>query len=255
MLANYHTHTPLCHHAVGEEREYVEHAIRGGIKILGFADHSPQFYKDDFVSGIRMTPAEAEGYLSRVRRLAEEYKDDITIYAGFEAEYFPDIFPRLQAFCRDYGVDYLIMGQHLLDKERDGQFMSAPFAEKEPLTHFVDLLLEGLGTGSFTYLAHPDMVHFIGDEEHHVKELTRLCRGVKALGLPVEVNMLGYVDKRHYPTERFFRIAAEVGNDVIVGCDAHCPAFLSDIEGQNGTRAFAEHLGCRIIETVPFRKI
>ncbi|MBQ4064870.1 MAG: histidinol phosphate phosphatase, partial [Clostridia bacterium] len=133
--------------------------------------------------------------------------------------------------------------------------MSNPFDDNGTLTHFIDQLLEGLSTGSFTYIAHPDMVHFVGDPEHRRSELTRLCRGVKALGLPIEVNMLGYVDKRHYPTESFYRIVAETGNDVIVGCDAHTPSFLSDVEGQNATRAFAESLGCHIIETVPFCKI
>ena len=41
MLANYHTHTARCHHASGSEREYIEAAIAGGMKILGFSDHAP----------------------------------------------------------------------------------------------------------------------------------------------------------------------------------------------------------------------
>ncbi len=41
MIANYHTHTWRCHHAKGTEREYVERAIEGGLKILGFSDHTP----------------------------------------------------------------------------------------------------------------------------------------------------------------------------------------------------------------------
>lgn len=36
MIANYHTHTWRCRHADGTEREYVERAIEGGLKILGF---------------------------------------------------------------------------------------------------------------------------------------------------------------------------------------------------------------------------
>lgn len=119
MLANYHTHTPRCHHAVGREREYIENAIMSGIKILGFSDHSPQFYKNGFVSGMRMSVNEAPGYIECIKKLADEYKDDIQIFAGFEAEYFPDIFYSLQKLCRDCGADYLIMGQHFLDDERD----------------------------------------------------------------------------------------------------------------------------------------
>ena len=41
MFANYHTHTARCNHASGTEREYVEAAIKSGLKILGFADHTP----------------------------------------------------------------------------------------------------------------------------------------------------------------------------------------------------------------------
>ena len=255
MFANYHTHTPRCHHAVGDEREYIENAIKAGIKILGFADHSPQLFDDGFVSGIRMRPDEAEEYVTKLRRLGEEYKDDITVYVGFEAEYFPALFPALRQFSRDLGVDYLIMGQHCLIHERNDIWVGRPAPDRERLTLYVDQVLEGLATGAYTYLAHPDMFFFTGNEAVFREEMTRLCQGVKALGLPVEVNMLGVMDHRHYPSERFFHIAAEVGNDVIVGCDAHNPAALLDIESQKKTRAFAEQLGCPILETVSFRKL
>ena len=53
MIANYHTHTIRCNHAKGTEREYIEQAIKEGFKILGFSDHVPQPYPDDFYSWIR----------------------------------------------------------------------------------------------------------------------------------------------------------------------------------------------------------
>ena len=40
MLANYHTHTPRCGHAIGSERQYIERAIEEGFKVLGFSDHT-----------------------------------------------------------------------------------------------------------------------------------------------------------------------------------------------------------------------
>ena len=46
MIANYHTHTWRCRYANGTEREYVERAIEGGLKILGFSDHSPYPFPD-----------------------------------------------------------------------------------------------------------------------------------------------------------------------------------------------------------------
>lgn len=254
MIANYHTHTPLCHHAVGDEREYIENAIASGMKILGFSDHSPQFFEDGYVSGMRMTPAEAEGYVSKLRRLAEEYRDQITIRVGFEAEYFPALFPKLQAFCRDFGVDYLIMGQHCLVNETFGFWVGTPRADRKSLAFYVDQVIEGLSTGSYTYMAHPDMYAYSGEEAPFHAEMTRLCEAAKRLSIPLEANMLGFAEKRHYPTERFFKVASEVGNDLIVGCDAHNPAALLDFDSQRGIRAFAERFGT-VLDTVSLRPI
>ena len=255
MLANYHTHTTLCGHAVGDEREYVENAIKAGIKILGFADHSPQIFTDGFVSSIRMRPDQTPAYVEKIRRLGEEYKQDITLYVGFEVEYFPAFFPALRDFGRELGVDYFIMGQHYLFHEKGGVWVALPDPDEKRLTDYVDQVLEGLATGAFTYLAHPDMIQYTGDEAHFRTEMTRLCQGAKALDVPLEVNMLGLADHRHYPSERFYRIAAEVGNAIIVGCDAHNPAALLDVESQKKTRAFAEQFGLYVMDTVPFRKL
>ena len=254
MLANYHTHTARCHHASGSEREYIEAAIAGGMKILGFSDHAPQFYGEDYVSGMRMLPKEAEEYVGTLKRLSDEYKDDIKILVGFEAEYFPRLFPKLRALCAELGVDYLIMGQHCLVDEREGRWIGGPNGDEKELAFFVDQVVEGISTGAFTYIAHPDIYNFTGDEEVYRRETVRLCEAAKRLSVPLEVNMLGAKSKRHYPSERFFKIASEVGNDLIVGCDAHTPVFLSDTASQNELIAFAKRFG-KVLETVEPRKI
>ena len=69
MIANYHTHTWRCRHANGTEREYVERAIEGGLKILGFSDHSPYPFPDGYDSGMRMRLDQVEGYIDTVLAL------------------------------------------------------------------------------------------------------------------------------------------------------------------------------------------
>ena len=39
IQTNWHTHTSRCGHAVGTDEEYVQAAIQGGLKTLGFSDH------------------------------------------------------------------------------------------------------------------------------------------------------------------------------------------------------------------------
>lgn len=255
MLANYHTHTYRCNHADGSEREYIENAINAGMKILGFSDHTPQFYNSGFVSGMRMSVKQAPEYISCIKKLAEEYKDDIKIYVGFEAEYFPDIFEKLQDFCRNYGADYMIMGQHFLDSEEYGIYVGTPHSEPSLLKRYVDQILEGTKTGAFSYLAHPDVFNFVGDDDFYNKEMTRLCEELKKMNIPLEINMLGYEGKRHYPSKRFFNIAKNVGNDVIIGCDAHTPLALSNIRLQNETYDFAVSLGLSPLSKITLKEI
>mgnify|MGYP003878588541 CR=1 FL=1 len=41
MPADYHTHTPLCHHAEGNPQEYIEAALRAGLSEYGVSCHAP----------------------------------------------------------------------------------------------------------------------------------------------------------------------------------------------------------------------
>ena len=63
---NFHSHTVRCQHAVGEEREYVEEAIKEGFEVIGFSDHSPYLFKNGYVSRIRMTMSQLEDYVKTI---------------------------------------------------------------------------------------------------------------------------------------------------------------------------------------------
>ncbi len=253
MTANYHTHTPRCGHARGEEREYIEHAIRGGMKLLGFADHAPYPFPNGYHSGIRMSLAETEGYVDGLLRLRTEYAQEIRILVGYEMEYFPACFDlALQHVCT-YPIDYLILGQHFLGNEYDSAYAGSATDNPARLTTYVNLVLTGLSTGAFSCLAHPDVINFTGDTEHYTREMTRLCTYAKAHGIPLEINFLGLKEHRHYPRDRFWRIAGEIGCDVIFGCDAHWPEMLSDKEIRGEAQAYAAHLGLTVIDTLSLR--
>ena len=86
---NFHSHTVRCQHAVGEEREYVEEAIKEGFEVIGFSDHSPYLFKNGYVSRIRMTMSQLEDYVKTIEALKKEYRENITIFLALEMEYFP----------------------------------------------------------------------------------------------------------------------------------------------------------------------
>lgn len=248
MIANYHTHTWRCGHAEGDERDYVRQAVKAGLKILGFSDHTPyEFDGEPRNRPIRMKPEELPGYAATIRQLAGEYRDQIQIFCGVEAEYYPKYFPRLLELLKENGIRYMILGQHFLGNEVGEPYSGRPCSDPKVLERYVSQTAEALDTGVFTYFAHPDLIHFVGSGTVYEREMRKLCRAAKRAGTPLEINLLGIRENRHYPNERFWRLAAEEGNTVVLGCDAHTPGDVADPESEKKALALVERLGLDLI--------
>ena len=59
--------------------------------------------------------------------------------------------------------------------------------------------------------------------------MSRLCNELKRMDIPLEINILGIGEKKHYPNPKFWEIAAKTGNKVILGLDAHCIRHMGDV--------------------------
>lgn len=254
LIANYHTHTTRCQHAWGTEREYIERAIAAGIKILGFSDHVPCPFKDGFVSKIRMRMSQAKEYVDTIRMLQEEYQDKIKIYVGFETEYIPEFFEEQVELFQKLGCDYMIMGQHFLTSEEQGPYAGRLHDSAEFLRDYVDSIIEGMKTDYFSYLAHPDLNNYNFDNAIYEKEMRRLCEVMKELDIPLELNLLGIMNKKSYPREKFWEIAGNVGNDVILGIDAHKPEQIGDMQTYEKAMKFVETYHLKVIEKLKLRE-
>ena len=222
MDYNYHTHTYRCGHASGTPEEYIQRAISGGIKYMGFSEHMPHVFSDGHESGYRVPMAQIEEYVAELRELRDKYKDKIDIKIGFEMEYYPSQFDIMLKRALDVGAEYLILGQHFIGEEYpSGLYMFRPTYGEEHLREYVDCCIAGMERGYFSYLAHPDLANFTGDTEIYEREMRRLCLHSRKLNIPIEINFLGIRTGRLYPSERFWRIAGEVGAPVTFGFDAH----------------------------------
>ena len=255
MKYNLHTHSFRCNHAAGEDREYVECAIKAGIKVLGFSDHCPQFFpKRDYYSFFRMFPEQAQEYAESVRALQKEYSADIKIMLGFETEYYPKTYDEFISFVRPLKLDYMILGQHFVGNEYDeGSYYSASGGRgKKFLSQYVNQVKEGLDKGIFTYIAHPDIVNFSGDKSFYRRKMSELCRYAKERDIPLEFNLLGYENGRNYPNPEFWDIAAETGNKVVLGYDAHSPEVLLHGDSADSCLSILKSHG---ITTIDFEEI
>lgn len=253
MIANYHTHTWRCLHASGTEREYVENAIRGGLRILGFSDHTPMPYPDGYVSNVKMLPDQLEDYVDTVLKLKQEYRNDIEIRLGLEVEYYPALFEALLELVRPYPMEYFLLAQHYLGNEIGEPYCGAPTDSPEILSRYCRQSLEALRTGRFTYFAHPDLIHFTGDEALYEASMREICLAAKELDIPLEINFLGIWDGRNYPDPRFWKMAGEVGNTVVFGADAHQPDKVYNPRALEKAEAMVKTYGLNLADTVKLR--
>lgn len=232
MKVNLHTHTFRCHHATGTEEEYIKRAIENGIKVLGFSEHAPFVFPDGHQSSYRLQMEDTKDYFEVLKALRDKYKDQIEIYIGFEMEYYPLYFKDMYKTAKDLGAEYLILGQHAIYNEYpNGKFTTGQYNRTATdLTEYVNCIIEGMKTGVFTYVCHPDNIVAIDDMVHYTGEMTRLCKAAKECDIPLEINFYGIRDNRFYPYEKFWEIAGQVGSSVVYGFDSHDTAAAYDGE-------------------------
>ena len=255
MKVNLHTHTWRCNHAEGNEKQYVENALKAGLEVLGFADHTPYIFAGDYYSGFRMAMEQLPGYVDTVLMLREEYAGRIEIPLGLETEFYPRHFEELLSRLRDYPMDYLILGQHFVGNEYDAPYNGLASRDESLLRQYVRQSCDAMNTGLFTYFAHPDLIHYTGDEKifrHHMRDI---CREANSCGMPLEFNLLGLAGGRHYPARAFWEMAAEEGCTVILGRDAHSPEALLDEKTEKRALEILHSLGITPVERTDLRSV
>ena len=245
---NFHTHTYRCSHATGTEREYIERAISGGIKNMGFSDHCPFRFPDGYESPFRVPTASAVEYMSTIGTLREEYKDKIKINIGFEMEYYPQYYDEMLSKARSYGAEYLILGQHFLYNEYpNGKTAFEDTDSIDDLKYYVDCVVSAIKSGCYTYVAHPDALKFVGDKSAYIQEMRKICVASREYNIPVEINFLGIRGHRHYPNEAFWKIAAEEKSPVVFGNDAHDVVSAYDPESLVKAKELVQRLNLNYI--------
>ena len=65
--------------------------------------------------------------------------------------------------------------------------------------------------------------------------------------IPLEINLLGLYERRFYPYERFWQLAAEYGCAVIIGCDAHEPAAFERAETEKEAHELVQRCGLQLL--------
>ena len=227
---DYHLHTPLCGHAVGEPLEYIAAARARGLEEVGFSDHCPMPGPEPF-DDWRMRRADLPGYIDLVLA-ARAQSAPFPVRLGLECDFIAGQENWIEQLAALAPWDYLIGSVHYLAPGWDfdnpkwiGRFSEMPV---EDIWHLYWSAYERcISSGLFDFVAHPDLVKVFGHRP--AGDLRRYYEpavaAAAAAGVAVEVSTAGLRKPvgELYPAAAFLELACEAGVAVVINSDAHAP--------------------------------
>ncbi|MDQ3620932.1 MAG: histidinol-phosphatase [Verrucomicrobiota bacterium] len=254
-LADYHVHTPLCHHASGWPMEFARRAVEIGLGELGFADHNPM--REAFDEW-RMSLADLPRYLDLVDE-ARAHFPQLPIRLGLECDYLAEGERWIEELAGRAKWDFLIGSVHYIAPGWDvdnprwiGRFREQPVGEIWQL--YWNAYERCIQTGLFDFVAHPDLPKKFGYRppgdlrRYYEPSIEALAKAQVA----VEINTAGLRKecRELYPARDFLELAHAAGVPLLINSDAHHPAELAaDFEA-----AVALARGAGYTHTVRFRQ-
>lgn len=237
---NLHTHSIFCD-GNNSPREMVLSAIEKNFTVLGFSGHSMYPFSSDWHIPVNNIAA----YVQEIRQLQEEFKNEIQILCGFEADYIPSItFPTKENY-KTFSPDYLIGSVHYLVTS-EGQFavddktenVAAGFKtfynnnSKAFVCDYFETQRQMLKKGDFEILGHPDLIRkrngilkmFDENESWYKEQVELTAKAAATAGVIVEINtgaiFRGAMDDV-YPSAYFLEKLFNEKVPICINSDAH----------------------------------
>ena len=256
LPADYHMHTPLCRHAVGEPVDYARRAVELGLTEIGFSDHSPM-PRDDF-DDWRMFDRQLDEYVAKVR-LAQTAFPQLTIRLGLEVDYIPGHEKWIRQLAARHPWDYFIGSVHYVSDswDIDNPAKLAEWKKRDPFevwTLYFERLSLAAKSKLFQIIGHADLPKkFSIRPWQNCRQLYQdFLNAAAQAGCAIELNTAGLrKDCREiYPCAELLDIAWRKSVPITFGSDAHAPAEV----GMNFAEAIALARSVGYTETCRFTR-
>ena len=239
---NLHTHS-IYSDGKSQPREIVEEAVRQGFTTLGFSEHSPLPFDNNF----SVKEANMPRYVAEIAQLKEEFKGKIDLYCALEADYITNTSEPFAITKEKYHLDYIIGGVHLVGQSANPDeiwFIDGPKWEvydegllkffdgdiRRAVRRFYEQSNEMIENEPFDIIAHFDKIkmhnrdrYFHEDEPWYRKLALETLDLIREKGLVMEVNTRGIYKKRYngfYPSPWLMEEACKMGVPAIISADA-----------------------------------
>jgi histidinol-phosphatase (PHP family) len=239
MNIDYHTHHERCGHAAGTLRDYVERAIEIGLQQIGLSDHMPLFHirPEEYLPEVAMPMAELANYVEECYNLKREYKQQIDIRVGLEADYIEGHEREIERILAEFEWDYVIGSVHFIGDQNEWDITDYRRVHlwhgkqtDDVYRQFYDKVAKSAQCGLFDIIGHVDAIKRFGIQSSSspVEWERAALETIKASDLTIEFNTAGWQAKatEPYPSARMLQYACELGIPITLGSDAHQPAHL-----------------------------
>ena len=192
----------------------------------------------------------------------------IKVFLGLETEYFPEYKDYFVALRKK--VDYLILGEHFFN------YKGSCFSPYDPFTPelvkaYTDIVIEGMSTGLYTILAHPDLflMNYNGKYGHRVFDEVcmecskRIIDAAIKYDVYLEINANGIAKGLRnsdngemvylYPRKEFWKLVGGTKAKVVIGADAHKPEALG-YDAVTKAIEFSKEFDLNICDFVTFKE-
>ncbi len=256
LPADYHLHTPLCRHAVGEPVDYARRAVELGLTEIGFSDHSPMA-RDDF-DDWRMPARQLDDYVAKVR-LARETFPQLTIRLALEVDYLPGQEAWIRELAARHPWDYFIGSVHYVSDTWaiDNPARLSEWKKRDAFevwTIYFERLAQAARSRLFQIIGHADLPKKFGlRPAQDCRPLYRnFVNAAAEAGCAIELNTAGLRKecREIYPCAELLQLAWRKGVPITFGSDAHAPEEV----GMNFAEAVALARSAGYTETCRFTR-
>ena len=227
LPADYHMHTRLCRHAVGDATDLAAQAVRLGLSEIGFSEHNPM-PRDDY-DDWHPLQQDFEVYIEQVEKARRDHPQ-LNIKIALEMDYIPGMEDWIRELAARHPWDYLIGAVHYVSDtwDLDNPTKVAEWKRRdvfEVWSEYFERLTKAAESGFFNIIAHADLCKkfCFYPEQDCTPLFNRLLQAIKKHGLAMELNTAGLRKdcKEIYPSPKIVEMAYKEGVPITFASDAH----------------------------------